>query len=83
MAGNSSAMALEPQAITWLKPPQPPKGQVLLNKTGSTNGFGAYVVYVPSQRLGLVLLANKNYPNAERVKAAYRILSTLDSAPAH
>jgi beta-lactamase class C len=82
VAGNSSAMALDPQAITWLKPPQPPKGQVLLNKTGSTNGFGAYVVYVPSQRLGLVLLANKNYPNAERVKAAYRILSTLDSAPA-
>ena len=44
----------------------------------STGGFGAYAVFVPSQDLGLVLLANKNYPNAARIKAAHAIVSALD-----
>ena len=36
------------------------------------------MVYVPSKDMGVVMLANKNYPNAERVKLAYTILSALD-----
>lgn len=78
LAGNSNAMALEPHQVSWLKPAQPLQGDTLLNKTGSTNGFGAYAVFVPSKRIAIVLLANKNYPNAERVKAAHAILSALD-----
>ena len=78
MAGNSTPMAMEPHAVNWLTPPQAPHADTLVNKTGSTNGFGAYVAYVPSKGVGVVILANKNYPNAERVKVAHAILSALD-----
>ncbi|PQZ93386.1 MULTISPECIES: class C beta-lactamase [Pseudomonas] len=76
--GNSTKMAMEPHPVNWLTPPQALQPGTLVNKTGSTNGFGAYVAYVPSKKVGVVILANKNYPNAERVKVAHAILSALD-----
>ncbi|WP_411034059.1 class C beta-lactamase [Shinella sp. BYT-45] len=78
LAGNSSDMALKPQTAMRLVPPQQPAGEVLANKTGSTGGFGAYAAFVPARRIGVVLLANRNYPIAERVKAAYTILTALE-----
>ncbi|WDU64747.1 beta-lactamase [Pseudomonas poae] len=76
--GNSTPMAMEPHKVQWLAAPQPQPANVLYNKTGSTGGFGAYVAYVPSKDMGVVILANKNYPNAERVKVAHAILSAMD-----
>ncbi|NWL76650.1 class C beta-lactamase [Pseudomonas taiwanensis] len=81
LEGNASQMALESHAVTALTPPLAPQQAVWVNKTGSTNGFGAYVAFVPEKQLGIVLLANKNYPNEERVKLAYRILGELDAKP--
>jgi beta-lactamase class C len=76
--GNSPAMALESQPATRLAPPETEPGDSLFNKTGSTGGFGAYAMFVPTQNFGLVMLANKNYPNAARIKAAHAILNALD-----
>jgi beta-lactamase class C len=81
-AGNSPAMAMEAQPATRLEPTQYQPEHSLFNKTGATGGFGAYAVFVPSQNFGLVMLANKNYPNAARIQAAYAILSALDK-PSH
>jgi beta-lactamase class C len=75
--GNSTQMAMEAHEVQLLNPLQPLPDVVLVNKTGSTGGFGAYVAYVPSKDIGIVILANKNYPNAERVKVAHRVLSAL------
>lgn len=77
LAGNGYDMILKPNAATPIDPPQPPETNVWINKTGSTNGFGGYVVMIPGEQTGLVMLANKNYPNGARVEAAYEILSRL------
>lgn len=83
-AGNAPAMVLEAQQVTRLLPPEYDAQNSLFNKTGSTGGFGAYAVFVPSQNLGLVMLANKNYPNAARIEAAYAIVSALTKpSPTH
>ncbi|NUT14738.1 MAG: beta-lactamase [Cupriavidus sp.] len=81
LAGSSPQVVFEANPVMRLEPPQAARSAMLVNKTGSTNGFGAYVAYVPSQRIGIVMLANKNYPVAERVKAAFRVLQYLDGQP--
>lgn len=77
LQGNSPHMLFDPAPATRLKPPQAPANDVWINKTGSTNGFGAYVAFVPSQRFGIVILANKSFPIADRVAVAYQILQGL------
>jgi beta-lactamase class C len=77
LEGNSAAMILHPTPVSRLSPPQAPRQDVWINKTGSTNGFGAYVAFIPKKQIGIVMLANKNFPIDERVRAAYEILSAL------
>ncbi|WP_372426132.1 class C beta-lactamase [Salinarimonas chemoclinalis] len=74
-AGNSSDMALEPQPLTERS--RPLDGPTFLNKTGSTNGFGAYVAMIPQEEIGVVVLANRNYPNAARAEAALALIREI------
>jgi CubicO group peptidase (beta-lactamase class C family) len=78
LAGNSSTMINEATVATQLSKPLPPQANVLINKTGSTNGFAAYVAFIPARQMGIVILANKRYDIDQRVTAAYEILTQLD-----
>lgn len=76
--GNDNGYALAGGNVSAIQPPLAPRSKVWVNKTGATNGFGAYVAFVPERQFGVVLLANRNYPNAERVRLAWRLFELLD-----
>lgn len=76
LEGNSGAVIMKPQSIQVNTPLTAVANDVWVNKTGSTGGFGGYVAYIPNKKTGIVILANKNYPNTDRVKAAYTILES-------
>ncbi|WP_370551258.1 class C beta-lactamase [Glaciimonas sp. PAMC28666] len=81
LAGNAATFVYDGSQATRLNPPLQPQKEVLINKTGSTNGFSAYAAFVPAKKIGIVILANKAYPVEQRVTAAYQILEQL-SIPA-
>jgi len=82
LEGNSNSMIWDPHPSRRLQPARAPTTPTLFNKTGSTGGFGAYVAFVPAQKIGIVMLANKSYPIPARVTAAYAILQALASQDA-
>jgi beta-lactamase class C len=77
LAGNAPT-AIDPTPSIKIDPPLAASDAMWINKTGSTNGFGSYVAFVPARRIGIVILSNRNYPIAARVTAAYRIFTALD-----
>ena len=79
LEGNSNTVAFETHDVRALRPPLAPRADAWINKTGATNGFGAYVAFVPGRRIGIVILANRNYPNADRVRLAYEVLDALET----
>lgn len=79
LAGNARATSRDASEATPLTPPQAPSQPTLFNKTGSTLGFGAYVAFVPAERIGIVMLANKALPIPARITAAHAVLERLSA----
>lgn len=77
LAGSAMGVVMENNPVQRIDPPVIATSTTLFHKTGSTNGFGAYVLFVPSEQIGIVMLANRNYPNAARITAAYDILQEI------
>ena len=77
LQGNSSKMALESHVATLIKQPKRAPAATLFNKTGSSNGFGAYAAFIPQQEIGIVMLANTNFPNEARITASYHVMQQL------
>ncbi|MGY6236790.1 class C beta-lactamase [Burkholderia ambifaria] len=81
LEGNGPAMLHDATPATELKPPLAPRPDTWINKTGSTSGFSTYVAFVPAKRIAIVMLANRSFPIEDRVKAAYRIVESLNGKP--
>lgn len=77
LQGNSSKMALESHIVTPIKQPKRAPAATLFNKTGSSNGFGAYAAFIPQQKIGIVMLANTNFPNEARITASFHVMQQL------
>ena len=80
LEGNSPRVAYPTNPVDAVIPPRPAAPGAWINKTGSTNGFGAYVAFVPDQQVGIVILANKNFPIEARVRLAYQFLGRPSAA---
>jgi beta-lactamase class C len=79
LAGNSRSMSREPNAAAAYVQDEGTEDVVLFNKTGSTNGFGAYVAFVPKEGIGVVMLANKNVVIPARIQAVHEVLEALSA----
>ncbi|WP_373462999.1 class C beta-lactamase [Acinetobacter colistiniresistens] len=77
LQGNSSKMALESHPAIAIKRPKIAPAATYFNKTGSSNGFGAYAAFIPEQKIGIVMLANTNFPNEARIQASYTVIQQL------
>ncbi|CAI0785379.1 MULTISPECIES: class C beta-lactamase [Serratia] len=76
--GNNAGMIMNGTPATAITPPKQDQGAAWYNKTGSTGGFSTYAVFIPSKKIAVVMLANKWFPNDDRVAATYQLIQALD-----
>lgn len=59
-------------------------GDALVDKTGSTNGFRAYIAVIPNKKSGIAILTNKYVPNSVIVNKGRELLFKMTNIiPGH
>ena len=76
-AGNSGKRILNGMRASAIMPPTVASVSTWYNKTGSTNGFSTYAVFIPAENTAVIMLANKWFPNDDRVQLVREIISKL------
>jgi beta-lactamase class C len=79
--GNSRQFVVGAIPANAVKDPKLPADGVLIGKTGATYGFGSYVAFLPSKKIGVVILANKTNSIDARVRTGLAVLDVLLALP--
>lgn len=76
-------MNLDQTPLQWLPADQQQfNPNMLIDKTGATDGFRAYIAVIPGQQSGIVILTNRYVSNGAIVDAGREILMSLPSLKA-
>ena len=78
VSGNNVERIMKAMPATPIEPPETTPRQAWFNKTGSTNGFSTYAVFIPSSKTAVIFLANKWIPNDDRVIVVHDIIGKLE-----
>ena len=74
--GNELGMETEAVKEVYAEPTF--NGNALIDKTGSTNGFRAYIAVIPDKKTGIVILTNRHHTGPSVLKAGREILFKLN-----
>jgi len=72
-----AAISLKPIEVTEIFDQPVFDGNLLIDKTGTTNGFRAYIALIPNRKSGIVILTNKRSIDADIIKTGREILFQL------
>lgn len=79
LRAGADSLGLQPHRVaTVFKEPVVFNGGDLIDKTGTTDGFRAYIAVIPTRKTGIVILSNRNVPGNGVVIAAREILFKLN-----
>lgn len=78
VSGSAPGVSLKDQKVTSTVPGLNSFPEAIINKTGGTGGFGTYLAFVPSRKIGVVILTNHANPTVERVSLGLQILEIVD-----
>ncbi|MDA5337291.1 beta-lactamase [Stenotrophomonas maltophilia] len=77
-SGSAPGVSLKDQKVTSTSPGLNSSPEAIINKTGGTGGLGTYLAFVPSRKIGVVILTNHANPTDERVSLGLQILEIVD-----
>jgi len=75
---SETSMPMGPLAVHDIYTKPMFDGDALIDKTGMTNGFRAYIALIPNKKSGIVILANRSVGGGDVVSVGRKILFSLN-----